>query len=43
MLAYQKSNKYYAKQWAEATAAEAERAQKELTDAVQSYIKTIRK
>lgn len=43
MLAYQKSNKYFAKQWAEATAAEAERAQKELTDAVQSYIKNIRK
>ena len=43
MFAYNKTDKYSANQWAQATADEAVRAQKELTDAVQKYIRFIRK
>lgn len=43
MFAYNKTDKYSAKQWAQATADEAVRAQKELVEAVQTHIKSIKK
>lgn len=43
MFAYNKTDEYSADHWADATHDEAVRAQKELTDAVQNYIKSARK
>ena len=43
MFAYNKTDKYSANQWAQATADEAVRAQKELVEAVQTHIKSIKK
>lgn len=42
MFVYNKTDKCSANQWVEVTTTEAVRIQKELTDAVQKYIKSVR-